>query len=413
MRLPTTDAVHKHPRKTPAIVLGFLALFSVSVGLTLWSAGFGFNNVRGGAPPRPSVSIEPDESLVEFIGKSVLHPRTAPLPRANSVPFEVEDFRKPFSDQTRETTETFPLYGSNKRGIHYRLDNDAIIQDGAHDMVLIVLVYNDEKSWGETRSVEDFFDLIATFTHPPEKTAVTMLTSSKKEFDKVQSIMKEKIPAYAQFSLLYRNDLDTGSKLTRENRHDQGVQNVRRRMLARYRNYALLSTLETWHQHVVWLDADVYSVPSELVSKMIKADRDILEPICVIRDRDSDHDREYDFNAWVGTRTQPKSAKERNGFVPNPLDINRISDFSNKPHEYIALDSVGGTMLYVRADIHRQGVLFPHHYVIGSEWNAEGYDGIETEGLCYSAHFLGFRCWGMPHEVIHHYSKPKNWTEPV
>lgn len=59
-------------------------------------------------------------------------------------------------------------------------------------------------------------------------------------------------------------------------------------------------------------------------------------------------------------------------------------------------------MLYVRADVHRQGVMFPAHYVISSEWGREGYDGIETEGLCYSAHFLDFKCCGMVNESIVH-----------
>ncbi|TMW66676.1 hypothetical protein Poli38472_013990 [Pythium oligandrum] len=327
----------------------------------------------------------------------------AALPAPKGDPFVIKGYRETLRSDIRETTETFPQYGTNERGIHYRLDNDAFIKVGAPDMVLIIVVFNNEDSWGETRSVEDFFQLIATFTHPKEQTSVTMLTSSKSEFDKIQRIMREKIPAYAQFSLLLRNDFNPDSSLTRENRHEDGVQNVRRRMLARYRNYAVVSTLESWHQHVVWLDADVYIVPSGLVSKMVHANLDILEPICMIRD--GGRDREYDFNAWVGTRTQPKSAEERKGFVPNPLNVDRISTFAQRPEDYIALDSVGGTMLYVRADIHRQGVLFPHHYVIGSEWSMEGYDGIETEGLCYSAHFLGFRCWGMPHEVIHHYNK--------
>jgi hypothetical protein len=26
----------------------------------------------------------------------------------------------------------------------------------------------------------------------------------------------------------------------------------------------------------------------------------------------------------------------------------------------------------------------------------EGYDGIETEGICFTAKTLGYKCWGMP-----------------
>ncbi|EEY53468.1 uncharacterized protein PITG_07124 [Phytophthora infestans T30-4] len=149
-------------------------------------------------------------------------------------------------------------------------------------------------------------------------------------------------------------------------------------MLARYRNYALLSTMESWHQHV--------------------SDRDILEPMCVRKIRGQWLN--YDKNAWVGHR-KVRATDDKN-FVPGPLNARSFHNLPDKSKTFVPLDSVGGTMLYVRADIHRQGVMFPVHYVIGSEWGREGYDGIETEGLCYSAHFLGYKCWGMPHDAIQH-----------
>ena len=49
------------------------------------------------------------------------------------------------------------------------------------------------------------------------------------------------------------------------------------------------------------------------------------------------------------------------------------------------LDSVGGTMLLVRADLHRDGLLFPPFpYKLH----------IETEGLAMMAKEMGHRCWG-------------------
>jgi hypothetical protein len=67
------------------------------------------------------------------------------------------------------------------------------------------------------------------------------------------------------------------------------------------------------------------------------------------------------------------------------------------------LDSVGGTFLFVKAEVHRKGVLFPNGYVIGTEWGMkEGWDGIETEGLCYLARQIGYQCWGIANEAIHH-----------
>lgn len=79
-----------------------------------------------------------------------------------------------------------------------------------------------------------------------------------------------------------------------------------------------------------------------------------------------------------------------------------MSDLANGPDEIVELDSVGGTMLYVRAEIHRTGVAFTTNYIIGADWDYEGYDGIESEGMCYNARFLGFKCWGMVKERIYH-----------
>ncbi|TMW66840.1 hypothetical protein Poli38472_011956 [Pythium oligandrum] len=346
------------------------------------------------------------------LASSVLHPRTTSMPPRGATPFSLLGYREPIKGgpNVYETTEIIPQHGSDEVDVHYQLRNDAILSSvasDAEDFTLIVVVTNDEKSWGLNRSAHDFFELLDTFTHPKEMTSVTLLTSSMSEFDKLQKLIQGRIQDYTQLSLLYRTDFSV-SKVTRENRHDVSLQRVRRRMLTRYRNYALLTTLESWHQHVVWLDSDVIVVPPDLVSKMIEADRDILTPLCKICGKNN-RVREYDLNAWAGSRTTPESSSDREDLFPGPLNVTHIRDFQNGADDFIPLDSVGGTMLYVRADVHRQGVLFPHHFVIGSEWTQEGYDGIETEGLCYSAHFLGYRCWGMPHEVIYHAPKDYQW----
>ena len=67
------------------------------------------------------------------------------------------------------------------------------------------------------------------------------------------------------------------------------------------------------------------------------------------------------------------------------------------------LDSVGGTMLWVKASVHRDGVIFPVANIVGSDWHRQGYVGLETEGICWLAKFLGYKCWGMPHTVIMHH----------
>jgi hypothetical protein len=112
--------------------------------------------------------------------------------------------------------------------------------------------------------------LLESLDYPKRKLSVTVLTSSMSEFVAVQKLFSRQIEAYPRLSLLFRDDFSPQDAVTRHNRHDQDVQVSRRRAIARYRNYALLSTMEPWHEHVLWLDADVHRVPSTLLSKMTR-----------------------------------------------------------------------------------------------------------------------------------------------
>ncbi|KAG7383654.1 hypothetical protein PHYPSEUDO_003458 [Phytophthora pseudosyringae] len=303
------------------------------------------------------------------------------------------------------TERTFPQYGAfSLPGRLFRLENKETLgqtsnKDGGSVLVLVVL--KDAQSWGDGRDAGDFFDLLDSFDYPKGKMSVTVLTSSTSEFSSVQTHLRRQIRRYSRLSVLFRDDFSTREVVTRENRHENGLQVNRRRVIARYRNFAVLSTMKDWHQHVLWVDADVHKIPAGLLSKMIQSGLDVVEPMCVRMKENGKDWYEYDLNAWVGRRKVRGSIRDTN-FVPGDLSVKRMKQFHGKQETFVPLDSVGGTMLYAKAEVHRQGVLFPVHHVIGSEWGSEGYDGIETEGLCYVAHFLGFRCWGMPNDLIYH-----------
>ncbi|OWY90600.1 LOW QUALITY PROTEIN: hypothetical protein PHMEG_00041201 [Phytophthora megakarya] len=284
--------------------------------------------------------------------------------------------------------------------MHYRIQNSRLISQAGNresHSILIICVYNDAESWGKNRTIVDFFNLIGSFNYPKEKISITLLTSSLQEFNMVKTLFATYIHQYPRLSLIFRNDFAQAG-LTRMNRHNHALQAGRRRMLARYRNFALLSTMESWHQHVLWLDADIIAIPADLLPKVVQSGRDIQEPMCV-RMRNGKL-QNYDKNAWVGRPAQ-SAVIQRRELCTGSTECQIISQFTRQIQTICGI-GFGGTMLYVRADIHRQGVMFPTNYVIGSEWGREGYDGIETEGLCYSAHFLGYKCWGMPNDVIQH-----------
>lgn len=203
---------------------------------------------------------------------SVLHPSTPfQAPLNTQVKFSIAVTR---DDSVTTVVHTFPQYGEQSAtGRHFRLENTRLLSEPGNkneDSVLVMVVLKDAESWGEGRTAEDFFELLDSFDYPKEKLSVTVLTSSMSEFQVVQKQFRRQIQRYSRLSVLFRDDFGPHDVVTRENRHEHRVQINRRRVIARYRNFAVLATLELWHQHVVWLDADVHKVPSGLLKKMIQ-----------------------------------------------------------------------------------------------------------------------------------------------
>lgn len=170
-------------------------------------------------------------------------------------------------------------------------------------------------------------------------------------------------------------------------RWEPKIQLQRRSILARSRNHLLFHALddEDW---VLWLDADVIEYPDDIIQKLLSYKKDIVQPHCV---------KEYggptfDMNAW--------------------RDHGRLHmDALRDEAELVPLDAVGGTMLLVRADCHRDGLIFPP-FLYGrrnpkvrmrSDIFLPNDPGeVETEGLGILASDMNLQCWGLPNvEVLH------------
>ena len=167
-------------------------------------------------------------------------------------------------------------------------------------------------------------------------------------------------------------------------------QSARRSILAKSRNHLLFHALddEDW---VLWLDVDVIEYPHDLIQTLLSYDKDILQPHCVLEYGGPT----FDMNAW--------------------RDHGRYSmDDLRDEGEIVPLDAVGGTVLLVRADLHRDGLIFPPYFY--GERNARArlekeyidtplYGEIETEGLGIMASDMGALCWGLPHLEVKHRNK--------
>ena len=161
-------------------------------------------------------------------------------------------------------------------------------------------------------------------------------------------------------------------------RWDDRIQVERRSVLAKSRNRLLFHALddEDW---VLWLDVDVIEYPDDILERMLATGRDIIQPHCVV-----DYGGPtFDKNAW---RDQGRL---------------HLDDLRGEG-ELVTLHAVGGTMLLVRADLHREGLIFPSWRYGKANARARAGGELETEGLGIMALDMGYQCWGMPNLEIRH-----------
>ncbi|KAI9830891.1 MAG: Golgi mannosyltransferase complex subunit [Phylliscum demangeonii] len=202
-------------------------------------------------------------------------------------------------------------------------------------------------------------------------------------------------------------------------RHKLAHQKARRAAMARARNSLLFTTLGPFTAWVLWLDADVVETPPGLIQDLAAHDKPILAPNCFQRYRDPATQRPairpYDFNNWRDSdeaqklaAAMPKDDILLEGYgematwrllmaktVPLEAGAQAVGPDVDR-HQEMALDGVGGTALLVKAEVHRDGAMFPPFAF---------YHLIETEGFAKMAKRLGWESWGLPNYLVYHYDE--------
>lgn len=108
----------------------------------------------------------------------------------------------------------------------------------------------------------------------------------------------------------------------------------------------------------------------------------------------TNQENHFDLNAWAGRRTHPDETEQEHlweditSWTPSPAGVGQTQILDaviqdTKDSDIRRLDSVGGTVLMIQADLVRMGLMFPVGYFVGMTYeHGEGYDGIESEGIC-------------------------------
>lgn len=283
-------------------------------------------------------------------------------------------------------------------------EKETVLSDGVtyyqrehHDRqasILWLVMTKDEKSWGKknkehsARSFGSFLNLLASTRLNLTDVSLGLLTSCEQEYRLYKSATKAL--GLARVTVILNKGYLEKEELLNANRKDPRIQTARRSELARLRNYLMLKALHD-ESHIVWLDADVFYLDEGIVQTMIahaqrRQDVGLLTARCTYGPNFN-----YDKNAWAGTRppppelelADPTSAQAETNAQPQRLVDELVK--GTKDDDLIPLTAVGATILYIRASLVLQGLSFPHQYTVGTRWTRDGYDGLETEGLCYRA----------------------------
>ena len=228
------------------------------------------------------------------------------------------------------------------------------------------------------RALPVYWKLLYRLTYPLQLISLGFLESDSS--DRSLSLLRAKMPALQRDfrrALMWKRDF--GFEIPAHlDRHSESIQIERRRVLARSRNHLLFHALDN-EEWVLWMDVDLLDYPPDIIETLLATGKEIVQPHCVLKYGGPT----YDQNAWT--------------------EQGRFHMDSMRDRDFVRLDAVGGTVLLVKADLHRDGLIFPPFlYGLANERIRAGRGEVETEGLAMLAHDMGLECWGLPNvEILH------------
>ncbi|KAL4894393.1 alpha-1,6 mannosyltransferase subunit [Aspergillus ambiguus] len=324
----------------------------------------------------------------------------------------------PLSPPTKPFFKSQPLredgYQAPPPVVHYNLNDLTSTSDSAAkgERVLILTPL--------TRFYQGFWDNLVSLSYPHELISIGFIIPHTKDGNAATAALEEAIGKtqsgpvdgrFASISIL-RQDFDPPLQSQDEKeRHKLANQKARRESMSRARNSLLFTTLGPSSSWVLWLDADIVETPNSLIQDLTAHNRPVIVPNCYQRYYNSDTKkmdvRPYDYNSWIDSTSAQNLADNMEpeeilleGYAELPtyrtLMAHLADTTSPRPGRVIELDGVGGTALMVKADVHRDGAMFPAFPF---------YHLVETEGFAKMAKRLGYSVFGLPDYFVYHYNE--------
>ncbi|MCJ1233991.1 Golgi mannosyltransferase complex subunit [Varicellaria rhodocarpa] len=293
--------------------------------------------------------------------------------------------------------------------VHYHLNNLTTSADPAANQEIVLILTP------LARFYQEYWDNLLALSYPHRLIALGFITPKGKDGNAPTTALQAAIaqtqsgPEAKRFAsvTIIRQDFDP--PLTSQDeaeRHKMENQRTRRASMSRARNSLLFTTLGPSTSWVLWLDADIVETPPTLIEDLASHDKPVIVPNCFQRYTKDDGKpdiRPYDYNSWTDSNQAAELAKKMG---PDEILLEgyaematyralmaKTADTSDNRDQgkIVSLDGVGGTALLVKAEVHRDGAMFPPFAF---------YHLIETEGFAKMARRLGWGCWGLPNYFV-------------
>lgn len=293
--------------------------------------------------------------------------------------------------------------------VHYQMNNVTSTSnpEGNRETVLILTPL--------TRFYQEYWDNLLKLSFPHELITLAFIIPKNREGNAATTALQEQIsktqeggPEKKRFAsiIILRQDFAPAIvSQTEAERHKMENQKARRAVMSRARNSLLFTTLGPTTSWVLWLDADIIETPPTLIQDLASHDKAIIVPNCFQRFYNTttkqEDERPYDFNSWQDSDTALELAKKMGqddilleGYAELAtyrMLMAYMAEEKGNVHTEVPLDGVGGTALLVKADVHRDGAMFPPFAF---------YNLIETEGFAKMARRLGWKATGLPNYKV-------------
>ena len=293
--------------------------------------------------------------------------------------------------------------------VHYKM-NDITISNNPLEKEEKILILTPM-----ARFYPEYWDNLLRLTYPHELITLGFILPKTKEGNLATLALQKQIQKTQKYGpekdrfksiIILRQDIEPALTSQDESeRHKMINQKARREVMAKARNSLLFTTLGPTTSWVLWLDGDIVESPPTLIQDLASHDKDVLAANCFQRFYDKEKkemaERPYDFNNWQDSEIALQMAAQMDpedilleGYAEMATYRSLMAYMSTEggdPALEIPLDGVGGTALMVKAEVHRDGAMFPPFSF---------YNLIETEGFAKMAKRLQYQPYGLPNYKV-------------